>query len=306
MIRFPATYAHRNFAFNEHLNADGTLISEAEALDTVTLDRRDVNPRFRDLVSPLHLGQGATAGRVHKGPALLRLGGRIVVAPAAGNSMLARLDDRERALRAALDPYLASLASPSTEGVHAFDFTEATLDTANFPTGRMSLRYYGRPVDHPSITDEVVDANERPFQFGLWVPDPRAYEQAERTLSLSAGTPTGQTVHLGNTPTAIKLTITMSGAGSSSFLAGDDFGGGFIGLNLSGAINGDVIVVVMETCGPYGEGRKITKNGSRAFSLKNNGDPSWSKIMPGTHNYTLTNPTNVSSCVVAWRSAWVG
>lgn len=297
MLLYPASFAHNNFAFNAHLNADGTP-NEANVHATVTIDEREIVPAFRDLRESYHLTQGGALGRTHKGLALIRIAGRIE-APDA--TQAPSISDKERALRAAFDPYLCYLDSPSTDGAYALDFSEPTTDTATYTNGRIGLRYYCRPDGQPRTREALSQGGWLQYGLNLVAPDPRAYEQTEQTLNLTAGSPSGNVVNRGTVPSSLKATITMSAAGASNFTIAR--GGVSFVLDLTSMVNTDQIVVVFETCGPYGEGRLITKNGNRAFALKTSAASTWLTVPVGTTSFSISNTTGVSGCLLAWRSA---
>lgn len=292
----PATFGHNSFAFNAQYAADGSAVP-GFAQNTVTIDRRETSPMYREGRDAYHLTTGGALGRAHKGFNLLRLNGRILVPNTTQQETLA---DTERAMRAAFDPDLCYRDSPSTDGAYAFDFIEKTADTATYPTGRIPLRYYCRPMGQPVVVEELGQ-NLLKYALGLIAADPRAYEQTEQTLSLTPGAPSGNIVNRGTSPGPLRVTITMAGAGNAAFTL--TVGGIAFILNLSTTTNGQVIVVTMETCGPYGAGRKITKAGVDAFSLKTSSPSTWLTAPVGTTSAAITNTTNVTTCVLGWYSA---
>lgn len=297
MLRFPATYGHNSFAFNEHLAADGSSIL-AKFNDAVILDDRQIDPSYRDLRDPLHLAQGGQLGRIHKGMTLITLRGRIQVPDATQQRTLG---DRERAMKAAFDPYLCYRDSPLTDGAYAFDFTDETTDTATYTNGRLLQRYYCRPTSQPRFDENLLMGTSRPFTVALLAGDPRAYEQTEQTLVLTPASASGSVVNRGTTPGPVKLTIVMAGAGSATFTL--TRGGVAFILNLSGLSAGNTVVVLMETSGPYGPGKTVTLGGVNAFSRKVSGPSTWLDAPVGSSTFAITNTTNVTSCTVGWYSA---
>lgn len=300
MLRYPVTYGHNSFAFNSHLNADGSPNDDYLQTSAI-LEEVVVTPGFRDLRDPYHLTQGGALGRVHKGLLLIRARGRI---EAPNESQIATLRDRERALRAAFDPYLCYLDSPSTDGAYALDHSTATADDVTYAGGIIPLRYYARPVAHPEVSETLDERDNLPFRVALVAADPRLYEQTEQTVTLTPGSPSLAISARGTAPPPWKATITMTGAGSGSFsldYTGDGLGA--LVLNLAGTTNGDVIVVYGDTSAPYGRGRRITKNGVEAFALKTSGPATWPAPKIGAGTFTISNTTNVGSCVVAWMPA---
>lgn len=297
MLQAQCTFGHNSFVFNEHLDTVG-VADRSKVNNTVVLDTRDIQTGFRELRDPYHLTTGGALGRSHKGFTHIALAGRILVPNA---SQLATASDRERALLAAFDPPLCYRDSPTSEGAYNFDFSDPTTDTTTYPSGWIPLRYYCRPEARPKVSEKLADGTVRPFQLGLLAADPRAYEQAEQTLSLTPGTPAGNVLNRGTVPAPMKMTIVMAGAGSASFTVTRS-GVAFI-LNLSGMVASDVVVVLFETSGPYGTGKYITKNGASNFALKTSAPSTWLDAPVGTNSFSITNTTNVTSCTLAWRSA---
>jgi hypothetical protein len=298
MNRYPASYAHGSFGLNGHLYADGTL-NQANASNTVTIDNRSIEPTYREGRDAYHLATGGSLGRVHKGMTLIRLDGRIV---APLTSQEATVSDRERAMLAAFDPDACYRDSPSTDGAYAFDFSEPTGDTATYPTGLIPLRYYARPMGVPAMNERLADGGVRRYALGLIAPDPRCYEQTEQTLVLSGATWTGNLVNRGTVPAPLKLTIAFNGASVGNFTL--TLGTQVFGLDLSGTASLDTVVVVMETCGPYGRGRYLTKNGVEAFGLKNTGPSSWLSAPLGTTACSISDATHITSVTLSWHPAW--
>lgn len=293
------TYAHNSFVLNEHFNADGT-VDRTKLRDTIVVDRRISEPAYRDTRDPYHLAQGGGLGSVHKGFLYLALNGRILVPHA---DRIVDLAERERAFKAAFDPYLCDIDDASgLDGANALDWYEPTSDTANFPTGRMNVQVYVRPVEQPKVTESSDDFTVRLWSLGLVAADPRLYLATGSLRTLTPASASGAVANLGNTQGPVQATITMAGAGASNFTITRD-GVSFI-LNLSGTINGDVIVVTFETSGPFGRGRRITKNGVDAFSLKTSAPSTWLTAQVGSDTWQISNHTNVTSCAIRWHSAW--
>jgi len=68
-------------------------------------------------------------------------------------------------------------------------------------------------------------------------------------------------------------------------------------------VNTDVVVVIMETCGPFGIGKSIKKNGVSAFALKTSGATTWLDAPVGTTSFTHTNTTGISAVLYEWGHA---
>lgn len=284
---------------NEHIKTDGTT-DLAKINDTYVVDSRRFEPAFRDGRDPYHLAQGGALGRVHKGMLFFQLRGRILV-PDTTTTTQALMADKERILTSAFDPALCVYDSPSTEGAYPLDWTEPTADTANFPTG-IPTRLYCRPTLQPLVEEETRDRSMKRYAIGLLAGDPRKYHQTESTLVLTPASPTNSVVNRGTAPSALKATIVMAGAGNAAFRIAR--GGVTFEMNLTGTVNLDQIVVIFETCGPYGRGKYITKNGVENAGLKTSAPDTWLNAPVGTTSFTISNTTNVTSCTLAWRHAW--
>ncbi|NJD27202.1 MAG: hypothetical protein FIA92_02770 [Chloroflexi bacterium] len=287
MRRSRVTYGHKSYIFNEHWTATTPPAQDSTKLtNTVTIDRVLKRPQYRDVRDALHLAQGGTAGRVHKGLLTLSMAGRILV-PAG--SQAETLEDREVALRLALDPYECYRDSPTTDGVYALDWQAPTTDTVNYPSGWIGYRYYARPMSQPETVASVADGASLPWSCGFICPDPRLYEQTVQSSAGASGT--RSLTNKGNVPAPLRVTITMSGAGSSIFTITRS-GVSFL-LDLSACVAADVVVVVMETCGPFGRGRYITKNGVEAF-LKTSAATTWLDVPVGATSFTVANDAGIS------------
>lgn len=296
MLLYPVSYGHNSFSFNSHLNSDGTPAA-SYAQNTVAIDSREIDTGYRDGRDAYQMATGGQLGRVHKNFTIIRLRGRILVPMASQTSSIS---DKERAMLAAFDPALCYYDSPSTDGAYALDFQEPTTDTATYPSGRIALRYWCRPAGRPTMSETLSESLRR-WALALIAADPRCYEQTESTLALTPASATGSVVNKGNVPAPLKATIAMAGAGASNFTI--TRGGVSLVLDLSTATAGQSVVVVMETCAPYGQGRRITKAGVDAFSLKTSAASTWLDAPVGTTSFSITNTTNVTSCTLAWYSA---
>ena len=292
-----ATYAHKSLVLNEQYSGDPPVFDRTKAQDHIGIDRLVIRPQYRDTREALHLAQGGTAGRVHKGMLSMQAQGRILV---PNVSQGASLEDREKALRLAFDPYECYRDSPTTDGVYALSWLEPTLDTTNYPTGWMDVTRYVRPVAQPETQWSINDQSYRSWSVGLVAPDPRLYDTAFGSTSVSAAGPASVVNH-GTIPGPLRVTITMSGAGASNFTISRS-GVAFI-LNLSTMVNLDVVVVIMETCGPFGIGRSVKKNGTSAFALKTSSYATWLDAPVGTTSFTHANTSGISAVLYEWGHA---
>ena len=295
-----ATYAHKSLVLNEHFSGDPPVLDRTKVQDHIGIDRLIIRPKFRDTREALHLAQGGTMGRVHKGLLTLQAQGRIRVPNA---TQAASLEDREKALRLAFDPYECYRDSPTTDGVYALSWLEPTLDTTNYPTGWMPVTRYVRPVAQPETEWSIDDQSYRRWAVGLVAPDPRLYDTALGTHNVP--TPGASNYHnlvnKGTIAGPLRVTITMSGAGESSFTVARA-GVSFI-LDLTTMAASGVVVVNMETCGPFGIGRTIIKNGTAAFALKTSGPTTWLDVPAGTTLFGIFNGTNVANVLYEWGHA---
>jgi hypothetical protein len=296
VLRFPADYGHNGFAFNSHLDTDGSNLEE-NVHTTVTIDERQINTAFRDTRDPYHLTQGGQLGRIHKNFTTIQIAGRIQSPDATQDAGLA---DRERELLAAFDPALCLRDSPTTQGAYPFSFSERTTDTVNYPTGILPLQYWARPADRPRISESIGDGGWRRYALSLIAPDPRAYEQDEQFLLLTPGSPSGDVVNNGTVPGPLKATIITTGYGDIDFSI--TRGGVSFVLTLD-AVPAGTITVVFETSAPYGIGRSVTRSGSSLFNVKWSDPSTWLDAPVGTTLFTIANTTNVSSCELNWYAA---
>lgn len=293
-----ATFAHTSLVLNEmYTAANPPVLDRTKVQDCIGVDRLVIRPQYRDMKEALHLAQGGTAGRVHKGMLSMQAQGRILVPNA---TQLASLEDREKALRFAFDPYECYRDSPSTDGVYALSWLEPTLDLTNYSTGWMAVTRYVRPVAQPETQYAITDQSYRQWSVGLVAPDPRLYDTALGSLSVAAAGPASLVNH-GTIPGPLRVTITMSGAGLANFTIARP-SSAFI-LDLTTLANNDVIQVTMETSGPFGIGKSVTKNGVSAFSRKTSGPTTWLDVPPGTTSFTHANTTGIASVLYEWGSA---
>jgi hypothetical protein len=293
-MRSRVTWGHKSLALNEHYSAANPPVTDLTKVnDEITIDRLLVRPDYRDTREALHLGQGGTAGRVHKGILTLSMMGRILVPDA---TQQASLSDRERAIRLAFDPYECYRDSPTTEGVYALDWYEPTTDTTTYTTGWIPVRRYGRPMAQPETVWSKEDRTQRQWACALACPDPRLYEQTVAQSTVTTPFASTNLVNKGTIAAPLRATITMSGAGASNFTITRS-GVSFV-LNLSGCIAADVVVATMETCGPFSFGKKVTKNAVDAFTLKTSAATTWLDVPAGTTAFTFANTTGITSVLL--------
>jgi hypothetical protein len=292
-----ATYAHKSLVLNEHYSGNPPVLDKTRTQETIGIDRLIIRPQYRDTREALHLAQGGTAGLVHKGMLSMQAQGRILVPNA---SQAASLEDREKALRLAFDPYECYHDSPTTDGVYALSWLEPTLDTTNYPTGWMDVTRYVRPVAQPETEWTINDQSNRRWSVSLVAPDPRLYDTALGSTTVAGAGP-ASVFNRGSIPGPLRVTITMYGAGASNFTITRS-GVAFV-LDLTGLVSLDTVVVVMETCGPFGIGRSVKKNGTSAFSRKTSGATTWLDAPVGTTSFTHANVAGITSVLYEWGHA---
>lgn len=193
--------------------------------------------------------------------------------------------DRLNTLAAALDPVLVRRANTTSEGFLALAFTTPKSGTD------LACKYLARPLQiiEPTIS-KYMGGLQAQFQAIFLLKDPRRYAAAQSSLS-GSGTATNN----GNYPTWPIVQITMSGAGNVAYSidkSGDTENA--LVLNLSGRINGDVIVVNMEN-------RQIILNGTVTPSLYVSGG--FFDLGPGANTITVSNGTNATTSTL-WNDAY--
>jgi len=295
VIRSQVSFGHKSLVMNEQLDtASPPAPVPAKFNDTITVDRVILRPQFRDSREALHLAQGGTGGKVHKGLLSIQAQGRILI---PNLTQAASLEDRERDLRLAFDPYECHRDSPTTDGVYALSWQEPTLDTVKYPSGWMAVTRYVRPVAQPETTASINDLN-RQWAVGLMAPDPQLYDTVNGSVTVDAPLADTDLVNKGSVAGPLKVTVTMAAPGAPNFtIKRSDVS--FV-LNLSGMVVLDVVVVIMETCGPFGIGRKITKNGKSAFLLKTSGPATWLDVPAGTTTFKHANTTGIKDVKYEW------
>lgn len=200
------------------------------------------------------------------------------------------LYDRIEEVAAALDPATVSRENPDSSGYLPLDFNIPTADAVNFPTGLMPCRYYVRAEEAFEPPWSQYAGMAVPFSLPLLAADPRRYLQSLSSLD-GAGTADNSLGTFHSWPT---VTIVMSGAGSATFAVGNSTAASTLTLNLSGRVNGDAIVIDMES-------KSISLNGADAPQLYVSGD--YWPIEAGNNVVTLANDTN-ASVTTTWRPAF--
>ena len=201
----------------------------------------------------------------------------------------AALYDRKKLVAAKLDPAILYRNNLATFGALPMTFQVPTADTANYPSGFVDSFYTARSRGGVTPPDSMFTGRACAFSAEFIIPDPRRYFATQQTLT-GAGTAVNTLADEQSSPT---VTITMAGAGSATY--GYTLGGTTLTLNLSGRINGDVIVIDFRT-------RTIKLNGVVSPNLFVGGD--YAKMLPGNNTVALANTTNATT-VTTWYRAFV-
>jgi len=203
-----------------------------------------------------------------------------------------RLMDRLKLMASTFDPVLVARNNPTVNGFLPLDFSTLTNDTANYATGKVPARYYVRPrVPLALISPQGKDAMV--WKAELLLRDSRRYLQSTSSANISASTSCDNTK--ADYPSWPTITLNATGAGAAA-LAISRTGSGLVNfvINISGLVNGDVVVIDMEK-------RNITKNGVTTMSLYVSGD--WFDLNPGSNTVVFSDTTNYTGTVV-WRPAF--
>lgn len=272
--RMPITYG--NLTINEPINGNPLHIYEVNAVLV-----RDV---FSGTVESRPEADGSEAYGTRKSAKLVRIDG-IIRAPT-----FAALSDMNAELRGALDP--AMLSKQDVIG-HGFSPLEFTVLSA---TGNDESYLLARPVQNPDYMNDQYLGKNMPFRLEFFCADPRRYLLTANIYTL-VGSDTKAITQLGNYPSTPSIEITMDANGSATYQL-VNFGptpDGVISLNLSGLVNGDVVVV-------YPLDKVVTKGGARADNLVND-TTDWNMLVhPGTFNWQTINGTNTTTELIVYHT----
>lgn len=168
-------------------------------------------------------------------------------------------------------------------GYHPLDWTE-TVDATSY-----DFRIYAKAQEIPKVTMDGFAGLIRKSAISLKVADPRKYTQAESTLS-GAGTAN----NVGNFTTPVVITITASGATSTSLQITNSTTSQSIYVTTAMA-NTDVLVIDTGI-------HSVKLNGVEKRSMLGS-NTVWWFLNAGNNTLSLSNSSN---CTVsfAWRSAW--
>jgi len=168
-------------------------------------------------------------------------------------------------------------------GYHPLDWTETVGTTSR------AFRIYAKAEEIPQVAGDNLSGRIRKSTVKLKIQDPRKYLQTTTTLS-GAGTAT----NAGTFTTPIKITITASGATSTSLQITNSTTSESIYVTT--ALSAGQVLIINTA------NHSCTLDGTEKRSMLS-GSTTWWKLNPGSNTLAVTNGTN---CTVAfeWRSAW--
>lgn len=300
---FPMEY--RGFVFNGHRSAAGVEVL-ANIADTARVNELNLTRlQQRDQREALHLLSGGDLGDANLVFRYVSLSGILKASTGA------KLSDRIAEMEAAFDVEEAQRASPSTEGVLPFTFTDVTevvtgrgTAWADPVTGAavgqyVKERVFARPAGFPILPPRRSGGDSVTFACELVCPDPRRYIDTAESVVLNAGNG-----YIANCPNwnaaqgvAVSplVTIVMAGAGAAN-----------LSIDL-----GDVAALVLnmsaETAGTFtwDTATGIIKKGAthRANLRTSAAATLFGYISAGGGNAAAGNTANVTSITIAYRQA---
>lgn len=273
--------SYNNLVLN---NPNDTLVAQATGADTYEINTVAGSTAFDYLSEVNQQRDGLEVYPFRKISRIVTLRGIIRA------QSIESLHDKIKALANAFDP--AAIGFRNSNPFLAFDFSVPTTDTGNYASGLVPSRYYALPMRIPDPVIDYAVGRTASFDIVLLMKDPRRYLQTATTKT-GGGAIDNSLADYRSWPT---LTITMSGAGSATYTYQNAATTNTYALvlNLSGCVNGDVVVVDMER-------RTITKNGTSTPSLYVSG--TYCQVETGTNTITITNGTNATS-VLSFRRAF--
>lgn len=169
-----------------------------DADDTYLVEDITVDPMFDAMVDPLPDRDGVQSHEPRRVQTMITIRGWVKAASHAA------LYDKIRAINRAFDPVLAYLGDTSDidKGFVGLDFSIPTADTANYPSGSISARYYATPIKRPVPLMTKFDGLSARFVVQLRCADPRMYLQS---LTTTTSTPAASPVTLAVTDTTKNL-----------------------------------------------------------------------------------------------------
>ena len=296
----------RSLVMNAHRTAAG-LEDASKLADTIRVNAFDFSRlQQRDQRESFHLITGGDLGDASLAFRFLSVSG--IIRASTG----AKLADAISSVEATFDVEEAQLASPTTDGVLPFTFT----DTTELTTGRgtahtdpvsglaagqyVKERFYARPATYPIITQRRSGGDTALFAVELACPDPRRYIDTAEAVVLNSGNSFSATCPnwnalMGKTVAPV-LTIVMSGNGATN-LTIDAAADGKAALVLNMAAAGAGTFIVDCATGI------ITKAGVHVASLRTSAVDTFPTIKPGGDTLAATNTTALTSVTADYRQA---
>jgi len=192
-------------------------------------------------------------------------------------------------LKQALNPRLMELdatygIATTNGGYHPLDWTETVGGVSR------AFRIYVKSMETPQIAMDNLSGLIRQARINLKARDPRKYLQTQSTRT-GAGTAN----NAGTYPTPVVITITASGATSTSLQITNSTTGKSIYIGTAMA-NNDVLVIDTLL-------HSVKLNGVEKRSMITSNNSEWWELNPGDNTLAISNGTN-ASVQFTWRSAW--
>lgn len=272
-----------------------TLNNTADPLDDrYECDIVAVDEQYDGVIEPKTTTHGLESYEVRKMVTMIQIEG-VIRAPSLG-----KLYDKVRDLNEAFDPILAQIADSSATrniGYLPLTFSSPTLDTANYASGLIPMKYDVRSVRRPVSRSSQFEGLTCRFTLVLQAADPRAYFQtAQSAQRTNAGDITVNN-SLASFPSWPTVTIDLSG-GTSQVVSLAIAGGNTLKVDLTGLTSADTVVIDMEN-------HEILLNGTIDMSLYNDG--LWWELPAASKVVTVANVsgTLAGTVAVAWERAFV-
>lgn len=203
-------------------------------------------------------------------------------------SSLANMQQLIQNTKQALNPDLMELdatygEATSNSGYHPLDWTEAVGSSS------MNFRIYVKSVETPQLPMDSLAGLIRRTRVQLKARDPRKYTQAQNTRT-NGGTATNN----GTFPTPVLITVTASGATSTSLTITNSTTSKSIFVTTALA-NNDVLIIDTFL-------HSVKLNGVEKRGMLGVGTDWW-LLNPGANTLAITNGTN-TSIQFQWRDAW--
>lgn len=203
-------------------------------------------------------------------------------------SSLANMQQLIEDFKEALNPDLMELDATYGEttanlGYHPLDWTETVGATSR------DFRIYVKSVETPQVPTDSYSGLIRKSQVRLKAKDPRKYLQTQSSLT-GAGTAT----NVGTYPTPVEITITASGATSTSLQITNSTTSKSIFVTTAMANNDVLVINTLD--------HTVKLNGTEKRGMLS-GNTDWWTLNAGNNTIAISNGTN-ATIVTRWRSAW--